>query len=270
MMAKNSDFIASIVTKVNESGSEVLISADKINLEGSTFVDKITASTAFISYLSGGEANIKGNITATSGSIGGWTIDEDKLYSNEARASIRMNLDRGNLNRQVRLGGTEINARDAMLWIRNDAGTCAEFSSYGDNSKALSLLAQAGSNTFALESYGNVKFGLRPSNTFTFFDPNGDGRKSNSTGKVDFRVPITFNGVANCKYGGTLYLPAQPSNGMFFFAKWCKVYANGHEICEPNGTSTVVGKNGYYNVVNESSIFVYSEETERWIAFYCG
>jgi hypothetical protein len=182
-----------------------------------------------------------------------------------------MNLDRGNLNRQVRLGGTEINARDAMLWIRNDAGTCAEFSSYGDNSKALSLLAQAGSNTFALESYGNVKFGLRPSNTFTFFDPNGDGRKSDNTGHVDFRVPITFNGMSTCHYFEDVWLPSYPSNGMFVFCKECKVYpTNGHPIMEPAGTSVITPVGGWYGTNDRSTFFVYSEKAGQWIAFYCG
>lgn len=271
MMAKNNDFIASIITKVNESGSEIKLSADKIDLVGTTFINKLIADNAFISYLSSGNANIAGNITATSGFIGGWTVDEDRLYSNNARASIRMDLSTSNMNRVCRLGGTEINAKDAMLFLRNDAGTCAAFSSYGDNSKALRLTAQGGNNTFALDSYGNVKFGLRPTENFTFFDPNGDGRKSNNTGSVDFRVPITFNGMSTCHYYEDVYLPSHPVNGMFVFCKECKIFpTNGHPIMEPAGTSVITPVGAWYGTNDRSTFFVYSEKAGQWIAFYCG
>lgn len=271
MMAKNNDFIASIVTKVNESGSEIKLSADKIDLVGTTFINELIADNAFINYLASGDANISGNITATSGFIGGWTVEEDRLYSNNARASIRMSLDRDNLNRQVRLGGTEINARDALLWLRNDAGTCASFSTYGNNSKALRILAQAGTNTIALDSYGNAQFDLRPSEVFKFYDSNGDGRKSNNTGSVDFRVPITFNGVSTCHYYEDVWLPSNPSNGMFIFCKECKVYpTNGHPIMEAAGTSVITPVGGWYGTNDRSTFFVYSEQAGQWIAFYCG
>lgn len=189
-------------------------------------------------------------------------------------------LDRDNLNRQVRLGGTEINARDAMLWLRNDAGTCASFESYGDNARALTLHAQAGSDTFALDSYGNARFALRPSEVFKFYDTNGDGRKryytdSNNTkqpntGILDIRVPLTFNGVANCKYGGSVYLPAHPSDGMFFFCHECRVFANGHGIMEAAGDNIIVSASGYFDTNDRSHIFVFSEDANVWIDFYCG
>lgn len=271
MMAKNNDFIASIITKVNESGSEIKLSADKIDLVGTTFINKLIADNAFINYLSSGDANIAGNITATSGFIGGWTVEEDRLYSNNARASIRMSLDRDNLNRQVRLGGTEINARDALLWLRNDAGTCAKFDSYGDNSKALRLQAQGGTNTIALDSYGNAQFDLRPSEVFKFYDSNGDGGKSNNTGHVDFRVPITFNGMSICHYYEDVYLPEHPSNGMFVFCKECRIRpTNGHPIMEAAGTSVVTPVGAWYGTNDRSTFFVYSEKAGQWIAFYCG
>lgn len=244
------------------------LNADKLDgYDGSYYATKTDISTMATQKW----VTDKGYITANGGSIGGWTIEEDRLFSNDAHASIRMDLS-GNIDREIRLGGTEINSRDAMLWIRNDAGTCAEFSTHGNNnSKALSLIANGGFNTFALESRGNVKFGLRPAEKFTFEDPNGDGRKSNNTGKVDFRVPITFNGMSTCYYYTDVYLPNKPSNGMFVFCKECKVFpTNGHPIMEPAGTSVITPVGGWYGTNDRSTFFVYSEQAGQWIAFYCG
>jgi hypothetical protein len=214
----------------------------------------------------------KGYITANGGSIGGWTIDEDRLYSNNAKASIRMDAGNENVHREIRLGGTEINSQDAMLFIRNDAGTGAEFSSYGyNNSQALSLIAYGGFNNFALKSEGNVKFNLRSTEKFTFVDPNGDGRKSNITGNVDFRVPITFNGMSTCHYYEDVYLPEHPVNGMFVFCKECRICpTNGHPIMEAAGTSVITPVGAWYGTNDRSTFFVYSEKAGQWIAFYCG
>ena len=247
------------------------LNADKLDgYDGSYYATKTDISTMATQKW----VEDKGYITANGGSIGGWTIDEDRLFSNDAHASIRMDLNSGNINRAIRLGGTEINARDPMLRIRNDAGTCAQFSTYdnnNNNSKALSLVANGGSNTFALESRGNVKFGLNSAETFTFNDPLGDGRKSTSTGHVDFRVPITFNGMSTCHYYEDVWLPSYPSNGMFVFCKECRVFpTNGHPIMEPAGTSVITPVGGWYGTNDRSTFFVYSEKAGQWIAFYCG
>ena len=259
--------------RIKSENGKVTLDFDNLTIASNGNVSvsgDITANT-FTTSTGKFKASLDGGLIATSGSIGGWTIDENKLYSNEARASIRMNLDTEYLTRTLRLGGTEINARDAFLWIRNDAGTCAEFSSYGNNSKALSLLAQAGSNTLALESYGNVKFGLRPDDIFTFFNPQGDGAKSNYTGHVDFRVPITFNGMSTCHYYKDVYLPKNPSNGMFVFCKECKVFpTNGHPIMEAAGTNVITPVGAWYGTNDKSTFFVYSEDAGQWIAFFCG
>jgi hypothetical protein len=81
---KNSDgtvnAAASIVAAVNDAGTSVVIEADHINLNGAvTANNNVTISTD--GKITAVNANITGNITATDGNIGGFTIKDGKLYA---------------------------------------------------------------------------------------------------------------------------------------------------------------------------------------------
>ena len=67
---------AQIVASINDAGSSVVIDADHISLAGSTI--DLTSDTIQISS-SNFSVDSTGNITAKSGTIGGWLIEENKL-----------------------------------------------------------------------------------------------------------------------------------------------------------------------------------------------
>jgi hypothetical protein len=71
---------SSIVQSINDSGSEVYIDADHIRLEGVVTMDSnitITKDGKIIAK----NAEIEGDLTATSGYIGGFTIEDEKIYT---------------------------------------------------------------------------------------------------------------------------------------------------------------------------------------------
>lgn len=68
MIAEDEDngAVAQIFARANEEGSEIHLSADKVTMTDA-FANSITANTAFIGYLTGGDATFKGTIQATDG-----------------------------------------------------------------------------------------------------------------------------------------------------------------------------------------------------------
>ena len=68
MIAEDEDnnAVAQIFASANAEGSEIHLSADKVTMTDA-FANSITANTAFIGYLTGGDATFKGTIQATDG-----------------------------------------------------------------------------------------------------------------------------------------------------------------------------------------------------------
>jgi hypothetical protein len=77
--------VASIIAAVNSDQSSVKISANKINLDGSVIVSSINNGSTIID---GGKIDASTltvtNISATSGTVGGWSISNDRLYSTDS------------------------------------------------------------------------------------------------------------------------------------------------------------------------------------------
>lgn len=101
-----------------------------------------------------GNVEIKGNITANSGLIAGFTISGNKLVNTAVDSSIEFSSMMGNAS-------MTINSYSSLLSLRADsARTGIAIQTYATGAVGLSIIANAGSN-FAIESYGPVQFGQR-------------------------------------------------------------------------------------------------------------
>lgn len=77
---KDNNAVAQIFASANAEGSEITLSADKVTMTDA-FANSITANTAFIGFLEGGDATFKGNIEATSGTFRGTVYASDGEFS---------------------------------------------------------------------------------------------------------------------------------------------------------------------------------------------
>lgn len=101
-----------------------------------------------------GNVEIKGNITANSGLIAGFTISGNKLVNTAADSSIEFTSMMGNAS-------MTINSYSSLLSLRADsARTGIYLQTYAAGAKGIYIIANAGS-TYAIESYGPVQFGQR-------------------------------------------------------------------------------------------------------------
>lgn len=101
-----------------------------------------------------GNVEIKGNITANSGLIAGFTISGNKLVNTAADSSIEFTSLMGNAS-------MTINSYSSLLSLRADsARTGIYLQTYAAGAKGIYIIANAGS-TYAIESYGPVQFGQR-------------------------------------------------------------------------------------------------------------
>lgn len=101
-----------------------------------------------------GNVEIKGNITANSGLIAGFTISGNKLVNTAADSSIEFTSMIGNAS-------MTINSYSSLLSLRADsARTGIYLQTYAAGAKGIYIIANAGS-TYAIESYGPVQFGQR-------------------------------------------------------------------------------------------------------------
>ena len=101
-----------------------------------------------------GNVEIKGNITANSGLIAGFTIKGNKLINTAADSSIEFSSMMGNAS-------MTINSYSSLLSLRADsARTGISIQTYATGAVGLSIIANAGSN-YAIEAYGPVQFGQR-------------------------------------------------------------------------------------------------------------
>lgn len=101
-----------------------------------------------------GNVEVKGNITANSGLIAGFTISGNKLINTAADSSIEFSSMMGSAS-------MTINTYSALLSLRADSARKGIFiQTYATGAIGLSIIANAGS-TYAIESYGPVQFGQR-------------------------------------------------------------------------------------------------------------
>lgn len=101
-----------------------------------------------------GNVEIKGNITANSGLIAGFTISGNKLINTAADSSIEFTSMMGNAS-------MTINSYSSLLSLRADsARTGIYLQTYAAGAKGIYIIANAGS-TYAIESYGPMQLGQR-------------------------------------------------------------------------------------------------------------
>lgn len=97
-----------------------------------------------------GNVEIKGNITANSGLIAGFTISGNKLINTAADSSIEFSSMMGNAS-------MTINSYSALLSLRADsARTGISIQTYATGAVGLSIVANAGSK-YAIEAYGPIQ-----------------------------------------------------------------------------------------------------------------
>lgn len=103
-----------------------------------------------------GNVEVKGNITANSGLIAGFTISGNKLVNTASDSSIEFSSMMGNAS-------MTINSYSALLSLRADSARKGIFiQTYATGAVGLSIIANAGSK-FAIESYGPILLGQRNS-----------------------------------------------------------------------------------------------------------
>lgn len=101
-----------------------------------------------------GNVEVKGNITANSGLIAGFTISGNRLVNTAADSSIEFSSMIGNAS-------MTINSSSALLSLRADSARSGiSIQTYATGAIGLSIIANAGS-TYAIESYGPVQLGQR-------------------------------------------------------------------------------------------------------------
>ncbi len=101
-----------------------------------------------------GNVIVKGNITANSGLIAGFTISGNKLVNTAADSSIEFSSMMGNAS-------MTINSYSSLLSLRADsARTGIYLQTYATGAKGIYIIANAGS-TYAIESYGPMQLGQR-------------------------------------------------------------------------------------------------------------
>lgn len=103
-----------------------------------------------------GNVTIKGNITANSGLIAGFTISGNKLVNTASDSSIEFSSLMGNAS-------MTINSYSSLLSLRADSARKGIFiQTYATGAVGLSIIANAGS-TYAIEAYGPMQLGQRGS-----------------------------------------------------------------------------------------------------------
>lgn len=101
-----------------------------------------------------GNVEVKGNITANSGLIAGFTISGNKLVNTAADSSIEFSSMMGNAS-------MTINSYSSLLSLRADSARTGIFlQTYATGAKGIYIIANAGS-TYAIESYGPMQLGQR-------------------------------------------------------------------------------------------------------------
>lgn len=250
-----------IISTINQTAESIKIQASKIKLEG-----LVTANNYFKILTDGSieavNGKFKGDITATSGTIGGWTIQKDSLtcvshndgfdvtYTTYIDANNGLIKFLGTSNEYetiISINGMEMHAgrQDGDRWIYDDIY-------YGVN--GISKIGTMTGETFSLDAHG-VSFGLTHnlvtwSNGGGFIATNDEVRISNNCTASTFYTGNWFRstgqtGWYNETYGGGIWMTD---------SSWVRVYNNKSFLCN---NSMRIGEG------NQNTII-----TSNWIGFY--
>ena len=186
------------------------------------------------------------HISATSGTIGGWSIESNCLKATTSGGSFICGDNRTHFLR--------INDSGAFLAIRNDSDQTASYdtavsiSAYGDNAVGLYVIAQAGDDSVAIESYGDVRFSVR----------SGEYFKISGGGLIALESAVKTSSFT---------LPSNPKKGTIFFCKSgssSDMYIYGSNNIMKCDSRTIVNT---LNVYDDSHILVY--DGSYWVDFDC-
>ena len=243
MVAKSDYNAASITAMVNNSGSEIRLNANKINFTFTQATNFVSGNKTVMSLDGQGNLSITGEVTATSGKIGGFSINGNNLIG-DSNAYIRAWVD----GYQYAILGDS----DAELSVRNDRGKGVYIYTQGSNSVGLQIDTGAGSGKAIEVKRGNASFGGNVS--------------------ISGDVSISGNLIAggSIKTGsGSYSLPTNPTNGQIVFVKGTSggftvrgSYSNMIMHADSHDTSVALDMG-----VN-STMFVCM--SGYWVQFYCG
>ncbi len=174
--------------------------------------EKIKADQIDATGLCATNADISGKITATKGEIGAFNIESGGLsnVSDNPNASIRIEKN-GGRHFVVNSGDSS-----SMCAIRGDEGTALSVSAYGTNSTGIELIAQAGRNTTALRSYGNVNLIARDSEAINIHGLCLNCRTVNGSASIGTDDDVI---VVNNSEWAELTMPANAQAGKILFIK---------------------------------------------------
>lgn len=270
---------AEISTFITEDGvkgviSNAVISADQIRFNGNivandTFLvdadgnltlNKITANNMIANNLTANSGTFNGSINASNGYIGAFKINEYGLVNVDENPLARIQIEK-NGGKFFRVNDSE----DSMCSIRGDSITALGISAYGDNSVGLDIIAQAGVNSYAINSYGDVSFITRQTESAFIQGVRVSTRIITTSGNIhtndDF---LRFTSHENL----TLTMPSPSScPGKVYYIKQTAgsvTFTNGPFI-SPNGWET----RDTYTLSGTYSMMLISDGSS-WFFFYCG
>ena len=213
------------------------------------YVDEVTAALLGTTIVTGGYLNSNyidvNHISATSGTIGGWSIGQNGLTATTSGGYF---ICGDNSTHFLR-----INYSGAFLSVRNDTNKSASYdtavsiSAYGNNAVGLDIIAQAGDNSIAINCYGDVRYNVRSGESFRI---SGDG----------FFAPA-------CAFKSSSFtLPtSNVPTGSVYFVKGSNVTVStsGNRIKASDSSSTTSS----YTQGSASAIYVY--DGYYWNHFRC-
>lgn len=239
---------------------EMIVMGTRFLLAHKITADQIDVDSIFAGTIQANDATINNfnatNVRIQSGYIGGFRIEEDGLYNENLTSRISISDASANFFRVNAPG-------DTMCAIRKDRGIALDVSGYGENTIALEVLAQAGNNTFAIKSHGNVFLKSRDTEHITI-----NGLRVNyrwvETAEVILQTSddYIFAG-ANAR---DIYMPRNAKAGkiIYFKAAGFRGQLRGFFRNPDNA-----GTHWDYGIKSDvSRIFIY--DGEAWTEFFCG
>ncbi|WP_294615466.1 hypothetical protein [uncultured Bacteroides sp.] len=279
-LIKRSEISTFITRNVDGSfTSTALIDADKILFNGhivanGTFivgedgnltlnkitVNNVTANDMIANNLIANSGTFNGSINASNGYIGAFKINGYGLVNVDENPLACIQIEK-NGGKFFRVNDSE----DSMCSIRGDSITALSISAYGDNSVGLDIIAQAGVNSYAINSYGDVSFITRQTESAFIQGVRVSTRIITTSGNIhtndDF---LRFTSHENL----TLTMPSPSScPGKVYYLKQTAgsvTFTNGPFI-SPNGWET----KDTYTLSGTYSMMLISDGSS-WFFFYCG
>ena len=262
-LVKQTD-ISAFITE-DEAGnliSNAVIQADKINFIGKTVISGGKFTVDEEGNVSMTNATIAGIVNSKNGYIGAFKINEYGLSNigDNPLARIEIEKDGGKFFR--------INTSSrTMCAIRGDGITALGISAFGDNSIGIDVTAQAGDESIAIRSYGDVEMTARPTESLQFKGSHTyiEGMAIKVTNvSADTTLDLSV-GWVTCSNQNKIrvYLPLNPPIGKIVYlmrtAKQVDVDGNGIAISFKGSIISVLG------ITNRAEINFFLYDGTYWM-----